>query len=82
MFRDFHYYCVGVLAKAAGFQEDDALTIAYASQYVDDSTESEPINVGDMIFDPVDGAIWFGFLWMVSTEKDFYTISFSAPQTA
>lgn len=53
MQKDFHYYCIGVLAKAAGFDKWDALTIAYASQYVDDSTESEPIRVGDLIFDPV-----------------------------
>lgn len=53
MKKDFHYYCIGVLAKAAGFKEDDALTIAYASQYVDDATESEPIRVGEMLFDPV-----------------------------
>jgi len=54
---DFHYYCVGVLAKAAGFNSEDALTIAYASQYVDNSTESEliPIETGNGIlnFDPV-----------------------------
>ena len=53
MQKDFHYYCIGVLAKAAGFDKGDALTIAYASQYVDDATESEPIHVGDMMFDPV-----------------------------
>ena len=53
MKKDFHYYCIGVLAKATGFKEDDALTIAYASQYVDDATESEPIRVGEMLFDPV-----------------------------
>ena len=56
MQKDFHYYCIGVLAKAAGFKKADALTIAYASQYVDDSTESEPIKVGDLIFDPVRSA--------------------------
>lgn len=53
MQKDFHFYCVGVLCKAAGFKNQDALTIAYASQYVDDSTESEPINLGSHIFDPV-----------------------------
>ena len=54
---DFHYYCVAVLARAAGFNSEDALVIAYASQYVDDSTESElirlQINGGDLKFDPV-----------------------------
>ncbi len=53
MQKDFHYCCIAVLAKAAGFNKEDALTIAYASQYVDNSTESEPIRVGDLLFDPV-----------------------------
>ena len=55
MQKDFHYYCIGVLAKAAGFNVNDALTIAYASQYVDDSTESKPIRSSEhnIIFDPV-----------------------------
>lgn len=53
MQKDFHYYCIAVLAKAAGFEKGDALVVAYASQYVDDSTESEPIQVGDLFFDPV-----------------------------
>jgi len=53
MEKDFHYYCLGILARASGWAPEEALTIAYASQYVDDCTESEPIKVGDMIFDPV-----------------------------
>ena len=53
MQRDFHYYCIAVLARAAGFAKKDSLIIAYASQYVDDSTESEPIRVGELKFDPV-----------------------------
>ncbi len=53
MQKDFHFYCIGVLACAAGFSKEEALTIAYSSQYTDDSTESAPIRVGDMIFDPV-----------------------------
>ena len=53
MEKDFHYYCLGILARASGFAPEDALTIAYASQYVDDSTESEPMRIGEMIFDPV-----------------------------
>ncbi len=56
MQKDFHYYCVGVLARAAGFNSRDALTIAYASQYVDDSSESQliPIETGSgaIQFDP------------------------------
>jgi hypothetical protein len=53
MQKDFHYYCIAVLARAAGFDKSDALTIGYASQYVDDSTESEPIKVGELPFEPV-----------------------------
>ncbi len=43
MQKDFHYYAVYQLAKLAGFSISDSGTIAFASQYVDDSTESEPI---------------------------------------
>jgi len=53
MQKDFHYYGIYVLARCAGFNRDDARVIAYSSQYVDDSTESEPINVGDFVFDTV-----------------------------
>jgi hypothetical protein len=54
MQKNFHFYCVAVLARAAGFNPADALTIAYASQYTDNATESEPIRVaGDVNFDPV-----------------------------
>ncbi len=53
MQKDFHYYCVAVLARTAGFESQDALAIAYASQYTDNSTESEPIQVGEVLFDPV-----------------------------
>lgn len=45
---DFHYYCNGILARAAGFSDKDAMTIAYASQYVDDATESKPITFTDL----------------------------------
>ncbi len=52
---DFHYYCVGALARAAGFPSEEALTIAYASQYTDNATESEPIRLAgsSLLFDPV-----------------------------
>lgn len=57
MQKDFHFYCIAVLARAAGFEKEDALIIAYASQYVDDSTESELIRLnvakGNLRFDPV-----------------------------
>ncbi len=53
MNEEFHYYAVAVLARAAGFRHEEAVTIAYASQYVDDATESEPIGVGETLFEPV-----------------------------
>ena len=53
MQRDFHYNAIAVLARAAGFGPKTALTIAYASQYVDDATEGEPLKVGDLLFEPV-----------------------------
>ncbi len=40
MQKDFHYYCTAVIAWAAGYTIEEALTIAYASQYVDDATEN------------------------------------------
>lgn len=56
MDKDMHYYGIGFLARAAGFTKQHALTIAYASQYVDNSTEGEPIKVGNIFFDPVRSA--------------------------
>jgi hypothetical protein len=51
---DYHYYVIFQLAKLAGFDDVDSSTIAYASQYVDDSTESEPIEpFPDQHFDTV-----------------------------
>ena len=52
MQRDFHYCCIAVLARAAGYRQRDALKIAYASQYVDDAVESEMISVGGIPFEP------------------------------
>jgi hypothetical protein len=61
MLRDFHYYAVRVLAHHAGFAENEAHLIAYTSQYVDDSTEGDPISFteGDYCFDPIRSA-WTG----------------------
>lgn len=41
MNKDFHYYGTYVAAKAAGFNDDDALIIAHAAQYVDDSSNDK-----------------------------------------
>jgi hypothetical protein len=53
MQRDFHYYCVFVLARLADYSPEEAKIIAYSSQYVDDSLDSEPIEVDDFRFDTV-----------------------------
>jgi len=52
MLRDFHYNCVKVLSRYAGFCEEEAEIIAYASQYVDDANYHDPItiiNLSEMI---------------------------------
>ena len=41
---DFHYFVIKTLACAAGFSEEDAQTIAYYSQQVDDFTKSAPMH--------------------------------------
>jgi hypothetical protein len=40
---DYHYYVVYHLSVLAGLTPEEAETVAYASQYVDDATESEPV---------------------------------------
>ena len=37
MDTEFHYYMTGIIAKAAGFSNDEAKTIATASEYVDEN---------------------------------------------
>ena len=34
---EFHYWITGIIAKDAGFSGEEAHTIAYASQYVDEN---------------------------------------------
>lgn len=41
MQKDFHFYVTYALAKTAGYSAEDAHTIAYASQYVDDNNENQ-----------------------------------------
>ena len=40
---DFHHAVTYVAARCAGFKDSEADTIAYAAQYVDDSTSSGPV---------------------------------------
>jgi hypothetical protein len=37
MDTEFHYYMTGIIAKAAGFNAEEAKTIASASEYVDEN---------------------------------------------
>jgi len=37
MDTEFHFYMTGIIAKAAGFSDEDAKTIATASEYVDEN---------------------------------------------
>lgn len=48
MNKSFHYYCIRVLAEKAGFSPNHAQTIAYASQYTDDSTEHGRMTITNM----------------------------------
>lgn len=41
---DFHYYATYVAARLAGYELDEAQTIAHAAQYVDDSNKEMLIN--------------------------------------
>lgn len=37
MDTEFHYWVTGIVARAAGFSEEEASTVAYCSQYVDEN---------------------------------------------
>ncbi len=52
MQTDMHFYGTYVLARAAGISQRDAKTIAYAAQFVDDSTQqdSEPHSDGGLLY--------------------------------
>ena len=80
MEKDFHYYTIYVLSRYAGFSQRDSYIIAYSSQYVDDSTESKPMNVGNYIFDPIRTAHMGlrSFTWGVQ-KKIFIPFHFLPP---
>jgi hypothetical protein len=44
---EFHYWLTGLIAKSAGFDEKEASTIAYASEFVDENDVIFYINKGD-----------------------------------
>lgn len=80
MQMDLHYYGLAFLARASGYCAEEAQTIAYASQYVDDSTEGDPIAVGDYLFDPIRTAHYFihAFTWGAQ-QKIFIPFHFLPP---
>ena len=44
MRRDFHFYAIYALARAAGFPPEQAYIVAYASQYTDDAVSENAIS--------------------------------------
>lgn len=44
MQKDFHYYCIAVLADLAGYTQEQARKIAYASAFVDDQNRTNQFN--------------------------------------
>ncbi len=47
---EFHYYIIYFLANRAGFSDEEAYTIAYSSQFVDDNIIIYEIQTGDTPF--------------------------------
>lgn len=72
MDQSMHYYGIGYLARAAGIPKEKALKIAYASQYVDDSTESVPIRFEGGSFDTVRTAHLGPEAWTNGVHKNVY----------
>jgi len=82
MEQDYHYYAIYALSKLAGFSKVESEIIAYASQYVDNATESEPIEpFKDQHFDTVRTAHYGlkAFDWNV--QKKIYMPFHFLPQT-
>ncbi len=66
MQKDFHYDIIYALAKEAGYKDDEASIIAYASQYTDDNTDREY-----SAFDSHD-EFYIGFPDRIGTSGDLY----------
>ena len=82
MQKDFHYYALYYLSLCAGIEPDTAYKIAYSSQYVDDSTESDKIWLLDKrgkkgFIDPVRTAHnGLESFWKDVWEKIYYPFHF------
>ncbi len=70
MQKDFHYDIVCTLAKVAGYSDNEANIIAYASQYVDDNTDRE-YTVTDSQADS-HGEFYVGFPEEIGKSGDMY----------
>lgn len=68
---DMHYCGTAVLARAAGFGEQDALDIGHAAQYVDDAQDGRDIVVGGRPFSPLSTANDLG-RYLRSKEPDVW----------
>jgi hypothetical protein len=66
MQKDFHYYVIYTLAKEAGYKDDEAYIMAYASQYVDDNTDREYTISDDY------GEFYVRFPDKIGKSGDFY----------
>jgi len=66
MQKDFHYHVIYTLAKEAGYDDNDAYVMAYASQYVDDNTDREY-----SAFDS-HGEFYVGFPDEIGKSGEFY----------
>lgn len=50
MQKDMHFYGTYAVARIAGFAPGEALTVATASQYVDDSTLADPVSLNGQAY--------------------------------
>jgi hypothetical protein len=67
MRADFHYCAVFVAATRAGYSQQDACTIAHASQYVDDNTKAEPEKAeGGILLTERTARSWFKLVFKAS----------------
>ncbi len=72
MQTDFHYYTIMALAHLAGFPPAQAKVIAYSSQFVDDSTDSGQVEVGQYRYDTVRTAHLGLHLFSWNVHKKIY----------
>jgi len=67
---EFHYYLLNFICRKAGFAEQDAHLIAYASQFVDNNIFTYEVDTASATYRTVPTQNW-GF-WSVDTPRDVY----------